>query len=181
MSSVWPGGRICGLIFCHALLVPEWTLSGGLARGGWVYVHESGARAYIHVNDDGYIDVATWDPGSGDERAFPDREALETIVGMDLERMRESGRGDDQAMLALSGLGGFSSVRSYRGRKKKWDRATLARFVDNVVEHGVPVASKQWGVKERQGRAVMQKAKIASLPTSLTLPAGTRRHADGRG
>lgn len=143
--------------------MPEWSLSGGIFGGGWVYEHERGARAFVHVNDDGDLDVATWDPVSGDERAFPHREALEEIVHMDVERMRQSGSGEDHAMLALCGIGDFASVRSYRGRKKRWDRVTLACFVNDVVEHGMPWATKQWGLKKRQGLAVMRMAEDAGL------------------
>lgn len=143
--------------------MPEWTFSGGLVGGGWVYEHESGARAYIHVNDDGDLDVATWDPVSGDERAFPDREALEMIIDTDIRRMRESGRGEDQAMLAISGIGHFASVRSYRGRRRKWDRARLACFVDDVVEKGMPWALEQWDLGSRRGLDVMRMAEEAGL------------------
>jgi hypothetical protein len=98
--------------------MPEWTLSGGLAGGGLIYTHQNGARAHVHVNDDGDLDVATWDPSSGDERVFPDREALEMIVDADIRRLRESGRNEDRAMLLVSGVGDFAAVRSYRGRNK---------------------------------------------------------------
>ncbi len=141
----------------------EWTLRGGLVRGGFVYEHRNGARAYVHLGDDGDLDLATWDPGSGGERRFPDRDALETIVGMDIERMRGSDRGEDKAMLLLSGIGDFASVRSYRGRGKKWIPAMLACFAADVVSQGLPVAAAQWGVKDRQGLALMRMAENDGL------------------
>jgi hypothetical protein len=144
-------------------VMPEWTLRGGLVGGGLVYEHRDGARAYVHLNDDGDLDVAAWDPGSGGERTFPNREALDTIIDMDLKRMREGDRDYEKAMLLLSGVGDVASVRSYRGRGKKWTPALLARFAKDVVDQGLPSAAASWGVKQRQGLAIMRAAEREGL------------------
>ena len=88
-----------------------WRLSGGLRRGGFVYVHATGIRAYIHVDDAGDVDVVGWDAAG--ERHFPEREALEVVVEHDLRRLRESGRAEDRALLLVAGFDEFRTMRSY--------------------------------------------------------------------
>ena len=46
-----------------------WRFVCGLLRGGLVYVHATGTRVYVHVDDAGDVDVVGWDGGR--ERHFP--------------------------------------------------------------------------------------------------------------
>jgi hypothetical protein len=132
-----------------------WRLAGGLVRGGLVYVHETGARAYVHVDDAGDLDVAEWDAGR--ERHFPDREALEVIIENDLQRM-------DPAVLRVVGIDEFRTVRSYRGRKRKRDPEALGQLLQAVERDGVRDAAEQLGLSERRVRELRREAQSARSP-----------------
>jgi len=140
-----------------------WRFVCGLLRGGLVYVHATGTRAYVHVDDAGDVDVVGWDGGR--ERHFPEREALEAIVAHDLQRI-------DPAVLRLVGFDEFRTVRSYRGRKKKWDAATLGELLEAVERDGVRAVAEQWGLSEgrvrelrRQARSIQQAQETIRSPS----------------
>ena len=126
-------------------------------RGGFVYVHATGIRAHVHVNDAGDVDVAGWD-GAGD-RHFPDREAFEVIVASDLQRLRENDQG--ALLLLIAGFDEFRTVGSYRGRKKKRDSAELERLLQDVEREGVSAAAKLWDLSERRMRELRRVAEKA--------------------
>jgi hypothetical protein len=148
----------------------EWSKVGGLASGGFVYEHHSGARAYLHVNGDGEVEVETWDPADG--LAFPNFDALITIAGEDLRRMQESGRPEHLAELLVSGVGLFAPLRGHRGRKRRWTPQTLLAFARGFVRLGerwspehARWARDEWGLGRRQALDVMHKAERVGIVT----------------
>ena len=72
---------------------------------------------------------------------------------------------DGQAALprVYTDIGDYAGVRSYRGRKRKWDRSALERLADEVDELGLPEACSREGIGLRHGQDLMRKAADAGL------------------
>ena len=66
----------------------EWSMTGGLGWGGFVYEHVSGAVAHMHY-DNGDVRIAASDLVA-DQHELPDLDALEQTVDDDLRVLRET-------------------------------------------------------------------------------------------
>jgi hypothetical protein len=86
---------------------------------------------------------------------------LETIVAEDLRRLHESGNPADRAMLMFVGFDESPSVRSYRGRTKKWDITELRRLREDVDVSGIQATAERLGLSVHRVRELLRKAKKA--------------------
>ncbi len=159
----------------------EWEWVAGLVRGGWVYEHRDGARAYLHANDDGELEVATWDPVN--DRHFPDLEALQTIAAEDLRSLRESDHPDAEAWFLLSGIPRNAALKSHRGRKRNVTSDQLPRFADEFLRIGdrwsaehEKWACSQWNLGRRQVLEVLRRAEERGL-LLIAKSGGVNRYA----